>query len=306
MTGMVPRNCIVRLGVLCAAVRAAAGAEPPGDAPKLPPDTIVVDGLTLPSKQVEQAFPVPGILTSRPVEVGQSVASGQLIAELNSDLEKVSVRASRLKARSPHEVRAAEVDETLKKEDLERKRELALRDSVSHWELRQAELAFELAQARTQVVQLQQRVYEEELARDEAMLAQRQARAPFAGWVWRTYKEVGEAVDARQPVVLLVALDPLWVEINVPAEHAGRIRAGQEVTISVAGQVRGALVGSVEPVVDAGSATFRVRIDVPNSDHAMVAGVPATATLTLTDPPHRPLGADSNVSSPAATVDARP
>lgn len=278
------RRAALGLGILCAATGLASGGEPAnGNGPQSAKLSIlVIDGLTLPSRQVERSFSVPGILTSRPVEVGQFVAEGQLIAELDTELEKVSVRTSRLRAESPHEIRAAEVDEMLKNEDLERKRELSLRDSVSNWELRQAELALELARARHGVVRSQQRIFEEELARDEALLTQRQAKAPFAGWIWRTYREEGEAVDARQPVVMLVALDPLWVEVNVPAEHAGGIRPGQEAGVTVLGQVRSAVVGSVEPVVDAGSATFRVRIVVPNQDHAIVAGVSATATIALT------------------------
>ena len=71
----------------------------------------------------------------------------------------MSVRTSRLRAESPHEIRAAEVDEMLKNEDLERKRELSLRDSVSNWEFAQAELALELARARHGVVRSQQRIF---------------------------------------------------------------------------------------------------------------------------------------------------
>jgi RND family efflux transporter MFP subunit len=267
--------------------------------------TLVIDGLTLPSRQVELAFPVPGILTSRPVEVGQFIPEGRLVAELNTELERAGVRISRLKAEAPHELRSAEVDEVLKKEDFERKQDLSRRDSVSPWELRQAELAYELARARTQVVRSQQRVFEEQLARDEALLTQRQAKAPFSGWIWRLYKEPGEAVDALEPVVRLVALDPLWVEVNVPAEHAGRVEPGDEVVVTALGRVRNGVVGSVEPVVDVGSGTFQVRIVVPNGDAAMVAGVPATATIGLWDGP-RPANGIEARAHPPVIVNGQP
>jgi multidrug efflux pump subunit AcrA (membrane-fusion protein) len=65
------------------------------------------------------------------------------------------------------------------------------------------------------------------------------------------------------------------------------------------------VVGSVEPVVDAGSATFRVRIIVPNEDHKIVAGVPATAAITLASIPSSALRARAPGNPPATASSER-
>jgi RND family efflux transporter MFP subunit len=243
-----------------------------------------LEGLTRPSKQVELALRVPGILARRPIEEGQQVKAGQLIGELNSKLEEATVRISRLKAESEYEIRAAEATETMKREELDRQHDLLDKNATSKWELRKAELAHQLAKVEAEAARFQQELAKELAKRDEVLLVERQFTAPFAGWIWRTFKEEGEAVDKLEPIAVLVQLNPLWVELNVPAARFGRILPGQSATVTVGKESRGAKVIGIDPLVDAGSSTFRVKVELNNADGTFVAGVPASVRFEPADP----------------------
>jgi len=270
------------------ALCASAAGEEQDNAPAPPgkQTSLEFQGLTRPSQQAELTLRVPGIITQRPIEEGQEVEPGQLIAALDSAPEEAAVRISQIRAENASEVRAAEVNETRRREELDRQRKLVAGDSTSAWELREAELAFEFAEAQTETARRQREQRKQELIRNQALLTRRRLSAPFGGVIWRTPKEVGEAVsvDEREPIAVLVCLDPLWVELNLPAKYFGRIAPGQNGTVTVQEHVRTANVICVDPLVDSGSSTFRVRLELANEDLAFVAGVPASVHLELADP----------------------
>ncbi len=243
--------------------------------------TIVLEGLTRPSRRVKLALRVPGIISERLVKEGSPAKAGQVIAELDSEPEKAALEISRLKAESDHEIRAAEVNEKLKRYEVMRVRKLGVQSAASENELQEAECGFELAQVQTETARFARKLLAQELRRDEIALAQRRLLAPFDGIIWRTFKEEGEAVDELEPIAELVKLDPLWVEVNVAAEHFGRVTQGQEGTVTVAGRSRSAKVITMDPLVDAGSSTFRIKLEMANSDGVMVGGVPAQVRLKL-------------------------
>lgn len=244
-------------------------------------EVLTFDGLTRPSRKVKLALRVSGVIATRPIEEGQQIKSGQLIAELDSELEKAALEVSRLKAESDHEIRAAEVNEKLKAYELKRMRELTSKNAASEHELQEAQFAAELTKVQTEAAHFQQKLRVQEFRRDEVALAQRRVVAPFDGFVWKTLKEAHEAADALEPIAEVVKVDPLWVDLNVPAEHFGRIILGHTAGVTVVGRSRPGKVIAVDPLVDAGSATFRVKLEVANGDGAMVAGVPAAVRFEL-------------------------
>jgi RND family efflux transporter MFP subunit len=240
---------------------------------------LVLEGLTRPCKRVQLALRVSGVIEKCPIEQGQRIREGQIIVELESGLEKAAVEVSRLKAESDHEVRAAELTAKLKEYELSRLRKLASQNAASEFEVQEAQCAVELAKVQIEAARFSRKVLSQELKRDEAALAQRRMEAPFEGFIWRVLKQEGAALDELEPVAELVNLDPIWVEANVPAQHFGQVGTGQAATVTIAGQSRAAKVIAVDPLVDASSATFRVKLEVPNQDGLVVAGVPATVRL---------------------------
>jgi cobalt-zinc-cadmium efflux system membrane fusion protein len=89
------------------------------------------------------------------------------------------------------------------------------------------------------------------------------------------YLSAGERVEEK-PVFKLARIDPLRVEVIVPAARFGSIRVGELASVKPdlpnAAPVA-ASVALVDRVVDAASNTFRVRLTLPNADLRLPAGL---------------------------------
>lgn len=240
------------------------------------------EGLTRPSKDVDLVLRVPGVLAKMPVTPGQRVKGGDLIAALKSDLEEASVEIARLKAASDHQIRMADVSTRFKEAEVGRIQGLEESRSASDREVTEALVELELAQVKSEAARFEKELLIQQLKREQLALAERRLIAPFDGVILRTLKEVGEGVDELEPIVILVKLDPIWVESNLPAELFGTTAVGQSATAKVAGQSRGGKVVAVDPLVDAASDTFRIVLEVSNEDRRIVAGVAATVRLSPT------------------------
>jgi membrane fusion protein (multidrug efflux system) len=71
------------------------------------------------------------------------------------------------------------------------------------------------------------------LAQAELNLQYATVRAPIAGIVSRKSVEVGQTVQAGQPLLALISLDDLWVTANFKETQLTDMRAGQRATIDV-------------------------------------------------------------------------
>src|ERR1035437_2987612 len=216
-------------------------------------------------------FKAPGRIVELPVEEGQQVAQGALLARIdNADLQqKVRVDEATVRVREsslaltlagtrPQEVKAAqqsmmdaEADIEQKKLDNERAKQLFAKDEVSTQDRDQAATAQKRAEAIFKAAQ--QRYNEavegsrkEDIAISHANLNQAHASlglskvnlgysvlyAPSAGVVTVRQAELGEVVAPGSPVVTLADLDHIWLRAYVAETDLGRIAWGQNVTIT--------------------------------------------------------------------------
>lgn len=160
--------------------------------------------------------------------------------------------------------------------------------------------AAQLAQAKAQLERLQQSPTAEELAIAEAQVAQSQASleaaqlrvtdaslaAPFTATVVSTGADVGEAVSAATPVVILADLDSFYVEASIDESDIGRIQEGQDVTVVLDAfpdtSLRGR-VSQLDPLgkVTQGVVTYWARIDVLSNDVALRPNLTATVDIVV-------------------------
>lgn len=217
------------------------------------------------------AFKVPGRIVDLPVEEGQSVPAGQLLARLDNDdyrrqleVDQATerVRGSQLNLslagarmqdiEAAHQsVLDAEADLAQKKKDFDRYDDLYKKDEVTGQTCDQAETAVVRAQA---AYERQQQIYnellegtrKEQISVDRASLHQaREAvgvsrirldytklNAPFSGVVLVRQAELGEVVSPGTPVVTLADLDHIWVRVYLPETDLGKLRFGQTVSVA--------------------------------------------------------------------------
>jgi multidrug efflux pump subunit AcrA (membrane-fusion protein) len=102
-------------------------------------------------------------------------------------------------------------------------------------------------------------------------------RSPIDGVVVERFMSPGEYVE-KDPIVKVAQIDPLNVEVIIPAAQMLSIRAGMHATVIPEPPINGrfsAAVTIVDKVVDAASGTFGVRLELPNPDNRLPAGLKA-------------------------------
>jgi membrane fusion protein (multidrug efflux system) len=100
-------------------------------------------------------------------------------------------------------------------------------------------------------------------------------RAPFSGQVGLRNVSVGEFVNVGQDLVTLVRLDPIEVDFSVPESALAQLRNGRAVEVAVdafPGDTFGGRVVAIDPVVDPGSRSAKLRAQIPNPDHRLRPG----------------------------------
>jgi cobalt-zinc-cadmium efflux system membrane fusion protein len=110
-------------------------------------------------------------------------------------------------------------------------------------------------------------------------------RAPFAGTVVARDAVAGKTATAGQVLVQVADLSTMWAQLEVPESDAARVRPGQPVRIVLEGtsaEPREATISRVAPAVDPASRTVRARVELPNRDRTLKAGVFVRAQIRVT------------------------
>jgi RND family efflux transporter MFP subunit len=235
----------------------------------------VLDCLIEPYQMVDIGSPVIGLIESVHVDRSDQVEKGQPLAELESAVERATLELARARAEMDGQERAREASVALGRSKETRAR-LLYEKSVVSLDLREeAETAARVARLELQQAQEERRLASLQLAQAEEVLRRRTIRSPVSGVVVERLMAPGERVD--EEVIMRVAqIDPLRVEVTLPASRFGTVRPGMRAAIEAevpSDQVFVASVSVVDPLVDAASGTFGIRLDLPNPDHTIPSGL---------------------------------
>jgi RND family efflux transporter MFP subunit len=264
-------SAALALGVLTHGALSAPGL---GSAPPVRPLRSTIGCLIAPDKVADIGSPVVGIVSKMKVDVGDTVHTGQTLVLLRSEVEAASVHAAKARAGIDADVRAAEANLQLARQRHERARELLAQGFVSAQAADQARAEQDVAVQKLRQAQGQLRVSDGDLGVLRAQLGQRKLKSEFDGVVIDRFVNAGEHVDDK-PLLRIARLDPLRVELVVPASRYGSIALKDR--IQVAPDLPGiapvlARVTHIDPIIDAASNTFRVRLKLPNPDHKLPGG----------------------------------
>jgi RND family efflux transporter MFP subunit len=224
-----------------------------------------------PSKEVTLAFTRPGQIETIFVQVGDTVTEGQPLVQLENSVEQAQVEQLKNEAEDATHIEAAEAELEQSQVDLNKIQEAFDAKAVTEFELDHAKLDVKIKELSLKLAKFKQaqnhRRYEE-----AALQLDRMAIAsPISGTVEILYVESGESIDQLDEVIHLVETDPLWVDVPVPLSRAAELKVGDvaEVFLSTnPDEVVAGTVVFVASVADAASETLRVRVELPNADHA--------------------------------------
>jgi RND family efflux transporter MFP subunit len=233
------------------------------------------DCLVQPRETVAISSPVPGYIERVAVDRGDLVREGTVIVQLEASLERATVAVARARVEQESATLSAKVRLEFGVRRYDRTIDMFKKELVPLKEMDEAETAKILAEHGVLEVQENMRVARLELERAEAALVLRTIRSPFTGIVTDRLLSPGELVD-KAPILKLARIDPLRVEVFVPVAMLGRIGVGSRATVVPEAPVntpREATVIVVDRIVDAASGTFGVRLEMPNPDNRLPAGL---------------------------------
>ncbi len=236
---------------------------------KAPANTLLLSG-NVEAHESVVGFRTQGRIVALPVEEGQQVKAGELLARLDDVDYQQQVRIDEaalhtrgrelelaLAGSRPQDIRATEqtvadakADLELKRADLARYSKLYKRDAISAQNYDQADTAYKRAQATYERAQqnsseIREGTRNEQIAVNRATLRSAQQElelskvrrdftvlhAPVTGVITVRQAELGEYVVPGTPVVTVADLDHLWVRAYVSETDLGRVRWGQAATV---------------------------------------------------------------------------
>jgi RND family efflux transporter MFP subunit len=233
------------------------------------------DCLIHPETTVAVSAPVEGLLEKVHVDRGDLVVAGQVLATLESSVEKATLVAARARTQLEAPIKTSEARVAFGDRRYVRTLELFRKEIVSIKEMDEAETAKVLADLDLLQSRENQRLAEIELDRATAALALRTVRSPINGVVVERLLSAGEFAK-QAPIVRLAQIDPLRVEVIVPATLFGRVSPGTVADVTpepALSEPRSARVTVVDRVIDAASGTFGVRLALPNPGYRLPAGL---------------------------------
>ena len=111
--------------------------------------------------------------------------------------------------------------------------------------------------------------------------------APVGGVVTEKFVNQGAYVTVGQPLFTVLALDKLWLELEVFEAQLPLVAVGQAFTVVFAafpGEHFNGRVELIEPELNRNSRTARIRASLPNTDGRLKPGMLALASLSKTLP----------------------
>ncbi len=226
------------------------------------------------------AFRVTGKIIDRPVEVGDHVHKGQLLARLDASDYLLGTQA--LKA----QLKSAQADRDFAKNDLARYRELLQQHVISPPEFDRHDTAYTAAQQRVEALAAQ-------WGQAANQLAYTELRADRDGAVTALEAEAGQVVSAGQTVVKLARLDDKEVLFDIPEQRVGDLQPQQPVSVSLwaAGERRfDARIREIAAAADPVSRTYRAKatlldgLDSARLGMTATVWLPASVSATLSIP----------------------
>jgi len=236
-----------------------------------------LDCIIEPHSVVDVSTREEGVLDEIVVKRGDIVHAGQVVARLDSRLEKIALEFASARAEMKGEIQSREATLAYMVRQQERTSELHEENLVPFSELDKADTDVRLAQTELQLARDNHRLMQIERRRAEEQLELRSIVSPVDGVVVEILLVPGESVEDRAREIMTIAeVNPLNVEVILPADLFGSVRVGTpaEITPLLRGSdIRLANVTVVDQTIDAASNTFGVQLQLDNEDHAIPGGI---------------------------------
>jgi membrane fusion protein (multidrug efflux system) len=192
---------------------------------------------------------LPGIVSRIAFESGARVEKGSVLVELDARQEQAQLTAA-----------VAQLD--LARLNLDRTVGLRAQGIISLAENDRVVAEHKQAEARVGEIR--------------ATLDRKTIRAPFSGILGIRQINLGQYLQAGDPVVPLQAINPIYVNFTVTQQDVPKVRVGEEVQVAIEGVAGPGISGritAVDSVVDAATRNVQVQATLPNPEGRLRPGM---------------------------------
>ena len=211
-----------------------------------------LDCMIEPYQVVDVATAASGIIGEIRVDRGDIVTQGEVLANLDSGVEKMNVSLSHARAK-------------FSKRKFNRMQEVFNKKGISDHAKDEAEVEKRLANL--------------EYRRSLEVLKMRTIKSPLSGVVVERFAAPGEYTE-QEKILKIAQIDPLNVEIIAPVSMFGKAKPGMKVLVIPEQPVGGkykAMVKVIDKVIDPASGTFGIRLELSNKEHKIPSGIKCRA-----------------------------
>jgi RND family efflux transporter MFP subunit len=225
--------------------------------------------------QNDISFRVNGKIVERKVDASAHVAPGELLARLDCNEQEASLKSAKAA------VEAAEAQLKQASSAFERQKSLMVNGYTTRRDLDQAQEAFRTAEAALDTAKAQQSQAEDQLTYTEL-------KADAGGLITARFAEVGQVVQAAQPVFTVARDGPrdgvfdidearmTYAAEGLPEDMTVRVALASDPSIVAEGFVR-----EVSPTVNASNGTIRVKVELKSVPAGMTLGAPVIGSAQM-------------------------
>lgn len=196
-------------------------------------------GSFAPNREIEIRPQAGGQIIALPIEEGQSVGTGRLIAKLDDDQLK-------------YQIEAAQVTLEGYQNDLKRYENLVKGDATPAVNLERTQLSIRATQA--QLKQLQKQV------------ANTTITAPFSGIITEKMVEKGSVVSVGSPIAKVTDISTLKLVVQIPEKAINQFHVGQVLTIHTEVYPNTPFSGRISMIAAQGDAAHNYPVDITVSN----------------------------------------
>jgi membrane fusion protein (multidrug efflux system) len=252
--------------------------------PSADPDRdLVISGPIVVENQVDLAAQHDGVISRIVADTGTAIHKGQLLAEMDDRQLSAEREAAEAKAKSiAADVKNWEAEAKVQETDLTRAQGMMKADLITKQELDHAQ--YKLTASQFEVERERQNQQNAEANLRALQIEQEKMRivAPFDGVVARRYVRAGQKVSKDDKLFWVTAVSPMKVKFALPERFAGKVKSGEEITVtpvSMPGEKHTARVTLVSPVVDPSSGTIEVSAELLGAAGELRPGMTANIHL---------------------------
>jgi len=220
---------------------------------------VVLSGRTEADKRATAVSRAAGVIQELRVRRGSAIRKGEVIALLSDEAREALVEQARARLAQ----RRTELQARLRL--IEQGNLPALNRPQLEAELKAAEASFAQAEA--------------ERGKSEVL-------APITGVINDVPVEVGQALEVGAIIAEVIATDPMLAVVEIAERQLGGVRVGDKAQVRlITGQKIEGTVRFISQKASQQTRTYRVEINVPNTQAAVPDGVTCEVTLSLAPVP---------------------